>query len=74
MDPISIRVDETFVIDDPGMYGIERIMAMKLAFPLNQPIIYGALVRDHAGGDTYFVTDEDLARYRKPAESPDLPG
>jgi rhodanese-related sulfurtransferase len=65
MDPVSFESAESFSLDDPGMYGIETVLAKKLGFPVGRDVVRGALVRDRAGGHTYFVTDEDLARYRQ---------
>ena len=73
MEPVRFETNESFEIDDPGMYGIEpQVLAKKLGFPLGHPVIRGALVRDHAEGRTFFVTDTDLLRYRKKPQIPDL--
>ena len=61
MDPVSFTSNESFSMDDPGMYGIESVQVKKHGFPVGRDVIRGALVR--AEGQTYFVTDADLARY-----------
>jgi hypothetical protein len=72
VESVTAETSESFEIDDPDMYGIEQVLAKKLGFPLGHAVIRGALVRDHAAGRTYFVTDADLVRYRKPPEVPDV--
>jgi hypothetical protein len=72
MEPVSFVSNESYELDDPGMYGLEQILVMKHTFPVGHSVIRGALVRDHAGGQTFFVTEADLARYRVTPQPPDL--
>lgn len=69
-DDVTIETRETYVLHDPGMYGLETVLSKKHVFPLGRAVITGALVRDVAGAQTYFVTDADLARYRQEPQDP----
>ena len=67
MDEVTFVVNSTFVMKDPGMYGIETVLIKKHVFSPSNPILRGALLHDNESGHTYFVTDEDLARYERPS-------
>lgn len=73
MEDVGFESNEKFAITDAGMYGIESIFVKKLAFPLGRDVIRGALVRDRGSDRSYFVTDDDLARYLRPVQT-DLSG
>jgi hypothetical protein len=66
MDEVTFVTSSTFVLNDPGMYGIETMLIKKHVFDPSNPILRGALLHDRESGHTYFVTNEDLARYEQP--------
>jgi hypothetical protein len=70
VDEVTVETREVYVLNDPGTYGNETVLSKKHVFPLGRGLIPGALMRDTANGRTYFVTDEDLARYRQEPKNP----